>query len=196
MRDRDRFDLIKQKHGGWASWAVWAEPSESPKSNVGDLSVLDPDRNASLLPVLRRDIVMLGLNMSRPLEVPFANFHDANPRSQDFKIRYAFRDTPYYGAYMTDLVKGTVEVDSSNVRRLLSRDSSLIGPHVAKLLDEFEDLGCASPLLIAFGRDAHSLTEKHLPRSSYSRLVGIMHYSNYISQHDYRLQVLNALRER
>jgi hypothetical protein len=94
-------DVIKRKHGAYASWAVWAQPTGRPKTNTGDLSVLDPELNPALLRMLRPDVVMVALNLSRFSPVPFGNFHDASPGSQDFKIRYAFADTPYYGAYMT-----------------------------------------------------------------------------------------------
>jgi hypothetical protein len=108
MVERKTFELIKQKHGGYASWAVWADPAGSPKSNIGDLGVLEPDRNPTLFQTLRNDVIMVGLNLSRPVSVPFANFHDPSSQGQDFKIRFAFARTPYYGAYMTDIIKGVV----------------------------------------------------------------------------------------
>jgi hypothetical protein len=113
--DRDTFELIRKKHGAYASWAVWAEATGRPKSDIGDLSVFDPDQNATLLQTLRHDVVMVGLNLSRFLAVPFGNFHDPRPAGQDYKIRYAFTGTPYYGAYMTDLIKGVVEPVSGNL---------------------------------------------------------------------------------
>lgn len=110
--DRATFERIKRKHGGHASWAVWAEPEGTPRSNVGDLSVLDPARNPALLGNLRNDVVMLGLNISRPFTEAFRNFHNPNRGGRDFKIRHAFSGTPFYGAYMTDIIKDIVMVDS------------------------------------------------------------------------------------
>src|SRR5580692_1082186 len=110
--DRAKFENIKKSHGAYASWAVWAEPDARPKSNIGDLTVLDPDRNPRSLGVVRCDVVMLGLSFSRSIELrPFINFHDASPHGHDFKIRYAFSGTPYYGAYMSNLIKGEVAPD-------------------------------------------------------------------------------------
>jgi hypothetical protein len=106
--DRETFNRIKEKHGPYVSWAVWSEPDGRPKSNVGDLSVLDPDQNPALPGMLRGDVVMAGLNLSRGLPVPFGNFHDAKPEGQDYKIRSAFTGTPFYGAYMTDIIKEVV----------------------------------------------------------------------------------------
>jgi hypothetical protein len=48
MIDRTRFDAIRQQHGPYASWAVWAEASKTPKSDIGDLSILDVEANGSL----------------------------------------------------------------------------------------------------------------------------------------------------
>jgi hypothetical protein len=93
MIDMQQLENIKQKHGRYASWAVWADASEKPKSNMGDVSHF---KNESVLSLLKNDVVMVGLNISRPVSEPFTNFHDPNPRANDFKIRYAFKDSPYY----------------------------------------------------------------------------------------------------
>ena len=192
MVDRETFDRIKEKHSGYASWAVWVEATERPKSNMGDLSVLDPDRNPSLLETLRSDVVMMGLNLSRSFPVPFGNFHDPNPEGQDYKIRFAFTGTSYYGAYMTDLIKGVVMLESNNLVRHLSENPHLVVENVERLLQEFEDLK-SSPTVIAFGAAAYALAAKHLPISRYSRLFRVTHYSHYISKEDYRERVLSEL---
>ena len=59
--DRERFDLIKRKHGSYASWAVWAPPTLGPKSNMGDLSIFDIDAHPETLRALNSDVVMVGL---------------------------------------------------------------------------------------------------------------------------------------
>src|SRR6267142_873016 len=118
MIDREQFDLIGRKHGGYGSWAVWAAASEKTKSNVGDLSVFDLAANPGLLASLRNDIVMVGLNFSRSVSKQFRNFrnfHDPSPRANDFKIRYAFANTIYHGAYMTDIVKNFPMLKSAAV---------------------------------------------------------------------------------
>lgn len=191
--DREIFDLIKKKHGAYASWAVWAEPTGRPKSGIGDLRVLDPDQNPTLLQKLRNDVVMVALNLSRFLPVSLGNFHDPRSVAQDYKIRYAFAGTPYYGAYMTDLIKDVVMLESSNLMRYLAENPSLVSGNVHRLLEEFEDLNCAAPTLIAFGTDAYLLAAKHVPSSRYSRLVKVTHYSHYISKEEYRRGVIAAV---
>src|SRR5690348_1240745 len=106
MLEAKRFEFIKQVHGGYGSWAVWADASQKPKSNVGDMTIFDVDANPTLMRVLKKDVVMVGLNISRSSSEPFRNFHDSDPRANDFKIRYAFKGTGFYGAYMTDIIKG------------------------------------------------------------------------------------------
>jgi len=191
--DREAFELVRRKHDAYASWAIWAEPTGRPKSNVGDLSVLDPDQNPTLLQTVQNGVVMVGLNLSRFFPVPFGNFHDSNPEAQDYKIRYAFTDTPYYGAYMTDLVKDVVMLNARDLMRHLASNPSLLSQNVQRLLEEFGDLGSTAPTLITFGCDAHQLVARHVSPNRYTRLIGVTHYSQYISKEKYRERVLAEL---
>ena len=80
----------------------------------------------SLLSVLKNNVVMVGLSISQSFSEPFRNFHDSNPSANDFKIRYAFQNTEYYGAYMTDIIKGLEMINSKDVLRHLETDPALI----------------------------------------------------------------------
>ena len=193
MVDRETFDRIKERHGPYASWAVWAEPDGTPKSHQGDLTVLDPDRNPALLGMLRSDVVMLGLNLSRDRPPPFGNFHDARAEGQDYKIRFAFTGTRFYGAYMTDIIKGVVMLKSGDLMRYLVTNQHVVAESVERLLEEFDDLKSKSPTVVAFGSSAHLLAAKHLPANRYSRLVRVTHYADFISQTAYRERVLSEL---
>ena len=106
---------MTKKYGHYASWAIWADTGLKPKSNVGDLSIFDMELNSNIIERLRPDIIMVGLNISRPIEFTFGNFHDRRSQSQDYKIRYAFKGTKFYGAYMTDIIKDFEQVISGNV---------------------------------------------------------------------------------
>ena len=193
MVDRETFDRIKEKHGRNASWAVWSKPGVKPKSNMGDRTVLDPDQNPALLGMLRSDVVMLGLNLSRDQPLPFGNFHDASSRRQDYKIRFAFTGTPFYGAYMTDIIKGVVMLKAGDLMRYLAANQHVVAESIECLLEEFDDLKSEPPTVIAFGGYAHELAAKHLPANRYSRLLGVTHYAHHISQTAYRERVLNEL---
>jgi len=154
MMNEKQFESIKQKHGGYASWAVWAYAGAKPKSNMGDMSIFDLDLNPALMGVLQNDVIMVGLNISRPFCEPFRNFHDSNPRANDFKIRYAFQNTEYYGAYMTDIIKDFAMTKSEDMLRHLKAHPSLIPQNVAKFWEELWDLNSKSPTILAFAPPA------------------------------------------
>jgi hypothetical protein len=122
---------------------VWADALEKPKSNMGDVSHF---KDESVLSLLKNNVVMVGLNISRPVSEPFVNFHDSNPRANDFKIRYAFKDSPYYGAYMTDIIKFLEEVDSKNVMKYLEEHPEIIEKNVKTFREELQDLKATVPV--------------------------------------------------
>jgi hypothetical protein len=187
---RSQFELIRKRHGGYASWAVWTAASDKPKSNASDLSVLNPDANPTLLRTLRTDVIMVGLNISRPLVEPFRNFHDPSPRANDFKLRHAFIGTDHWGAYMTDIIKNVEMVTSTDLCAHLKASPALIRSNVDRFLHELRDLNAAKPTLLAFGSDAHRLIVNHVPSAVYGRLVRVTHYSHQISKEKYRDAVL------
>jgi len=189
------FERIKERHGAYGSWAVWAPQGERPSSNVGDLSVLDPDLNPALLGNLKEDVVMLGLVLSSEVTFssPFENFHFGSSTTKDFKIRHAFVGTHYWGAYMTDIVKGISELESGTLRERLREDPSILESSIETLFQEFEDLGCATPTLVALGADAYKLAHDHIPRSHRRQLFKVRHYSTYGKQEEYRRRVHDEL---
>jgi hypothetical protein len=190
MIDSQQFENIKQKHGGYASWAVWADASEKPKSNMGDVSHF---KNASVLSLLKNNIVMVGLNISRPVSEPFINFHDSNPTANDFKIRYAFKDSAYYGAYMTDIIKFLEEVNSRNVIKYLKERPEIIEKNLETFREEMQDLKAMAPVILAFGRDAHTILSDNLNENEYRKLIKLTHYSHQIGKEAYKEAVFNEI---
>ena len=188
--DRARCDAIKQKYGSYASWAVWARASGSPKSNIGDLSVFDLAAHPETLHTLNGSVVMVGLNISRSFAEPFRNFHDCNPHANDFKIRYAFAGTLYYGGYMTDIIKNVEMVKSADLINRLRAYPALIDSNVTTFRQELDDLPCRRPTILAFGRDAYSLLAKNLRPKEYLTLIRLTHYSHRIGKEKYRETVL------
>src|SRR5258708_3338451 len=183
MIDIQQFENIKQKHGSYASWAVWADASEKPKSNMGDVSHFN---NEGVLSLLRNNVVMVGLNISRPVSEPFINFHDPNPRANDFKIRYAFKESSYYGAYMTDIIKFLEEVDSTNVLKYLRERPEIIEKNLETFREEMQDLKAVAPVILAFGEDAHKLLSENLNEKEYRKLIKLTHYSHQIRKEPYK----------
>lgn len=193
----DQFESIKRRHGDYASWAVWAQAEKSPKSNMGDMSILNLKANPTLLKTLKTNVIMVALNFSRPTvqNEAFRNFHDSNPWANDFKIRFAFQRTQYYGAYMTDIIKNLVEVDSSKVLELLKKKPELIKENVKLFRKELEDLKTNAPTILAFGISTYNIIKEHIKAEEYTRLIKLTHYSHQISKENYRVQVLNQLRQ-
>ena len=105
MFDEKQFEFITKKYGHYASWALWADEGKKPKDNIGDISILDIQKNKDLLKQIKPHVILVGLNISRRIERPLASFHDPRPHGMDYKIRYALKNTHYYGAYMTDIIK-------------------------------------------------------------------------------------------
>jgi hypothetical protein len=196
--DIRHFESIKQKHGSYASWAVWADAAEKPKSNIGDMSVFDLGSNPALLHVLKTNVIMVGLNIasfSRLLPEPFRNFHDPNPSANDFKIRYAFRDTDYYGAYMTDIVKRVGMLDSKDLLAHVKATPALVEQNIESFREELRDLNCSAPTILAFGVGAYNIIQDNLRTAEYSKLIKLTHYSHQISKEKYREAVLKQINE-
>jgi hypothetical protein len=190
MIDIQQFENIKRKHGSYASWAVWAEASERPKSNMGDVSHF---KNKSVLSLLKTNVGMVGLNISRPVSEPFVNFHDPNPRANDFKIRYAFKDSAYYGAYMTDIIKFLERVDSKNVMKYLKESPEIIDENLRIFREELHDLKATAPLILAFGKDTHKLVSENLNKNEYRKLINLTHYSHQIGKEAYKEAVFREI---
>ncbi len=190
MIDRNQFELIGRKHGSYASWAVWAAATRGPKSNIDDLSILDVATTPTTLQVLKNDIIMVGLNISRSFVERFRNFHDPTPSANDFKIRYTFTNTEYYGAYMTDIIKNVEMVNAAELLKHLKAFPSLVHTNVEAFREELRDLGSQRPTILAFGSAAHELIAEHISRHEYSSLVRLTHYSHRIGKEKYRETVL------
>ena len=142
---------------------------------------------------------MVGLNFSRSLPEQFQNFrnfHDPTPRANDFKIRYAFTNTAYYGAYMTDIVKNFPMLKSAAVLKHLRTSPSLLRTNLDAFREELQDLNAQRPSIFAFGWAAHELLDKNLHPNEYSTLIRLTHYSHQIGKESYRETVLTQIRSR
>ncbi len=137
------------------------------------------------------DYVLIGLNVARPIKTRFANFHDARPIAKDYKLRHALRDTPLWGAYMTDVIKDLVDKDSNSVRQILKQSPQIERHNIDLLRKELDEVGANNPTLIALGKPAYAILRRHLGREL--RVVYLPHYSMYISKEDYRESVYRVL---
>ena len=66
MITQERFDLIKQNWGELASWAVWEKMGETPRTNIGDLTIF---KREEILEILNPKILFVGLLSTRQLHL-------------------------------------------------------------------------------------------------------------------------------
>jgi len=194
--DLQLFLKIKKKYGENVSWAVWEDAGILPKSNIGNIQIFNPESNPGLLNILNNNVIMVGLNFARPQrsDDSFINFHDDNGKSNDFKIRYAFRNTQFYGAYMTDVIKGLIEKSSTEVKKLLKEDPGFVKTNIEKLKEELKFIGSRKPIIIAFGGEVYTLLKKNFNKEEYSFLIQITHYSDWRHNKEaYRKMVIEQI---
>ena len=190
---RKKFDYIKENYGDVGSWAIWADVGDKPKSNMGDLTILDPDINKNLLAQLNPNIVFVGLNISRRIKKPFANFHGDTlhyPIGQDYKTRFALRGTAYWGGYMTDIIKDFEQKISGKAITYLKNNKQFEEENVKIFLQELADIGANNPTLIAFGNNILKRNFNHK-----FKILKVPHYAIYISKEKYREQVKEILQD-
>ena len=194
MIDQDKFEFIKKKYGHCASWAIWANEGLKPKENIHDLSMFNIECDTCILSMLNPNIVLVGLNISRSIieKESFANFHDSNPHAMDYKIRYALRNSPYWGAYMTDIIKDREQKNSGKIMSYLSVNKTFEEENIKIFRDELQDIGSRNPELVAFGKDTYTILTRHFKNEF--KILKLPHYSNYTAKEKYRDEVKNILK--
>jgi len=183
--DKDLFNFIKKEYGLCSSWAIWSEEDAKPKSNVGDLSIFDPHLNKDLYSLLNPNVILVGLNLSKgAIEIPFSIFHSKSTHANDYKIRFALKDSPFWGGYMTDIIKDYDEKMSREVMRYIKENPKIEKENVNLFYKELEDLKTVNPTIIAFGNDVFNILKRNL-KDDY-RILKVPHYAHFISKEEYR----------
>jgi hypothetical protein len=186
MINQRLFEKIKKYHKNYASWAIWARENkgERPTDSMGDLSIFEEKNIAKYLNQLNPNIIMVGLNISKEIRKPLSNFHGSNGGA--YKIRYAFRDSPFWGAYMTDIIKGHVQAQAVKMMDDLKTKKGVAfeKKNVRDFRKEIKDLGVKNPTIIAFGNDAHTILNRNIALEY--KVVKIPHYSSRTTKEEYR----------
>ncbi|RUM92032.1 MAG: hypothetical protein DSZ27_04660 [Thiomicrospira sp.] len=178
------FENIKEKYGHYASWAVWSEEGLTPKSNMCT-AIFD---NPSTLNLLHTDYVLVALNISRAIKKPLGNFHPDYTAAADYKTRYALKNTPLWGAYMTDIIKDFEEVVSGKMMKYLKENPEFEKKNIESFVKELNFIGAKNPTLVAIGNDSFNILERNFVNQF--EIKKIPHYSNYSSKEKFREQVL------
>ena len=191
MISKEQYENLKTNYGKVSSWAVWADEGATPKSNVGNLNVFN---QSDILNILNPDYVFVGLNVAgtgEVLDLPdWSNFHSSYRTHNDYKLRYALKGTPYWGAYMTDIIKRHSNSNGSDVAKYLKQNPDVVKSNVSSFKEEIKYLE-TTPVLVAMGGKVYDILNTHL--GSIYKIVPIKHYSYTISKENYRKEVLDAL---
>ena len=164
--DKKTCELIKKKHGGYASWAIWAIPEvwegAGSRANMNDVSFFEDDQ---ILTKLNPNIVLVALNFlnDAEFEKDFQNFHGEGRGCCDYLIRLMLKDTPFWGAYMTDIIKGLPEKKSEKAMEIWKNDPALRSSCIESFEQELKDIGAVDPYIVSLGTDVYKILKKHLP---------------------------------
>jgi len=194
MITRKKFDFIKENYGQYASWAVWAEQEEKPKSKMSDLTILDPDINENLLFVLNPEVVLVALNFSLDVNhKSWGNFHSNRPHATDYKTRFALNGSTLWGGYMTDIIKNYPEKESGNVSIYLKLHREFEKKNIKFFRKELKDIGAHNPLLVAFGNEVNNILNRYITDLE---ILKIPHYASHQGVVQYREEVFKLLKNR
>lgn len=198
MVDYQQYSILLKEYGSTSSWAIWAAPTNGNWRSKDSMSDMTPfSRTEDLLKSLNGDHIFVGLNPAVHIQmshnpIPWENFHSGDiRRSQDYKLRFALRETKYWGAFMTDLYSEIKDTNSNSaikkVTVSLTKESINSLLHIRSLLG-----GKAS--IIAMGSKAYAVLKNNLP--NHVNLKMITHYSSYVNIEAYRDKVLKQLNEK
>lgn len=127
MYSKEKYNLLKENYGAYASWAIWNEDTKN------DITVIDNN-----VTELQSKFIFLGLNISKPLlDTPWSNFHGGK---NDRKLMYACNDTVLRGSYLTDLFKGIPEAKSAQLYAYIKQSPDILAENVSIFKQEMADV--------------------------------------------------------
>ncbi|UFH58483.1 hypothetical protein [Sulfurovum mangrovi] len=173
MVTREKYEIIKEKYGVHSSWAIWADEDSSSINKMSDLNIFDIESNKDLLNLLNPNIVFVGLNISGKTPTTFSNFHNSY---NDSKIRDAFKNTRFYGGYMTDIIKRYAESDSMKMISHLKNQEALEEENIKTFQNELNELGGENIEIVAFGNSTYEILHRNGFTEKY-KVMRVPHYS-------------------
>jgi hypothetical protein len=126
---QEQFGKLSSKYGTYAGWAIWNYSRSREVERSTDVIY----ENIALL---NSRNVIVGLNVSAPIEIQWSNFRGG---THDRKLKYAFNDT-IRGSYITDLYKGIVNPSSVELDRYISQNSTILQENVELFLEEMKSV--------------------------------------------------------
>ena len=187
----DQFCKLREQCGDQSSWAVWNGADDRGRFKC-PLDILDPTINRDLISSLNNNYIFLGLNISKPIEKPLANFHPMAWKHENNRLDLVLRGTKFWGSYMTDLVRQVVKANGADLQRRIRQDPKLLVDGIKALKADIEILRMDKPIIFALGAICHNqLTSKDLPSSW--RIHRLTHYAARMGTNNYVARVQNEL---
>lgn len=185
------YEIMRKKYGGVSSWGIWGPEGDRAKAGVGDLSVF----NSVDLNLLNTGYIFVGLNVAGEGTVDrsipdWSNFHSEYRTHHDFKLRYALKDTPFWGSYFTDIIKLHADSDGGNVMKYIKQYPDVLRRNIESFEEEISYLG-ENPILIAMGDKTYGILKDNIGHKY--EIKKISHYARAVSKEDYRAELLRLL---
>jgi hypothetical protein len=182
MYSLKEFDFLENKYGPYSSWAIWNEKDQKDTSVIRDN-----------IKKLNTKYVFLALNISKPLEKSWSNFHGGK---HDRKLIKACLNSDLKGAYITDIFKGIVDPDSSKLKGL---PEEIIKNNVNFFNQEMSDINITDEtIFIVLGVEGSIISnyfEKYFRIKYKNRFINYYHYSYYgISDKEWVDGLINKLK--
>ena len=157
------YDYIKGKWGYRVSWAIWDDDSKlstrlkPSTTNMEKLHIFDREKNPDILEFCNPNVILLGLNCSKDERLQdFQNFHSSpkgKPTGGAYKLRYALKNSPFWGGYMTDFVKDYPWPKGNDVIKYLEQNPEEISSNIEILKEEIEALGSEKVTIVVMYKD-------------------------------------------
>lgn len=181
MYSQEKYNFLKAKYGGYASWVVWSEDTKN------DTTVIEDN-----ITELHPKFVFLGLNVSKPLlDTPWSNFHGGK---NDRKLMYACNDTALRGSYLTDLFKGVPEAKSAKLYAYVKQNPDVLAKNVSVFKQEMADIGVSeNTVFIVLGKGILPFYLEFFGNDFKNPYVCYLHYASHGTDKDWVEGLWNEL---
>ena len=190
---RELFESMRENHGEYGSWAIWSEPEIGDNRLSGGMDKpIFENISDEVLSQLKPSFIFVGLNFSTGSVDELMNFHSID--NHIGKLRYALRGSPFWGAYLTDVIKNYSNPDSKATEEHLNKHPNLEPESIQILRKEISDLNVENPVLIAFGRRTYQILNRNMKGEF--KIVQITHYSHQIERpvgENYKQKIMKKL---
>jgi hypothetical protein len=179
--DHRTYQQLKLCFGQWASWALWNH------ADISDLAIMEP--RGIPHPLMRADLVFVGLNAALPTSKPWEAFHTMS--AHDTRLALLLNNTVFGGAYLTDIIKSLVEVNGKTAADVVKNDKTLLDSNAKLFCEELAMLGAgADTTIIVFGNEAWDIIQLMMEKglltcgASKGLFVKNTHFAAYVSIKD------------